>query len=166
MHSTDKKLFLRTPLPDDLELMLEIENNPANKEFSKQEHRDYGHEEMLAFILSNHDLKMHGQIRYTAVADQNPIGFFDLYDADFIGLKAGIGLIVHPNYQHMGLGTLALSELENIAHLEHGLRKLYAVVDKDNVTAIRFFRKMAYRSAIPEGDVQIFPKSVYLEKNL
>jgi diamine N-acetyltransferase len=166
MHSTDKKLFLRTPLPDDLELMLEMENNPQNKAFSRQEFRIFSREEMLAFILSNHDLKLHQQIRYTAVTDQDPIGFFDLYDADFIGLKAGIGLIVHPNYQHMGLGALALSALENIAQLEHGLRKLYAVVDKNNAKALNFFKKMGYRSAIPKGDVEIFPKSVYLEKRL
>lgn len=166
MYDKTSKISLRTPLPEDLQLMLEIENNPENRLFSRLEHRVFSEDEILSFILSNHDLKTYGQIRYTVVTENNPIGFFDLYDVDFVALKAGIGIIVHPAYQHRGFGTLALTKLESIARIEHGLKKLYAVVDKNNTIALSFFKKMAYRSAIPKSDVQIFPNSVYFEKIL
>jgi len=159
-------ISLRLPLPEDADLMFQIENNDDFAIYSKGKKEKLSINDIHSFILSDHNLIKYGQIRYTVLVEKKAIGFFDLYDLDLIGKKSAVGLIIHPDFQQKGWGSKALLELEAIASFEHGMKKLYAVVETSNIPAISFFKQAAYRSKIPASDVQIFPKSIYLEKML
>ncbi|MGQ9701264.1 MAG: ribosomal protein S18-alanine N-acetyltransferase [bacterium] len=53
-------------------------------------------------------------------------------------------IAIDPNYQHQGLGTQLLSEMENIG-LERGCIKAYLEVRVTNKFAINFYKKFGYQ---------------------
>jgi len=162
----ENQVYLRLPLPEDLDLMWEIESDVKNRSFASENAFNLTKEELFQFILSDHDFIKYGQLRYTAVINHVPIGFFDLYDLSLEKHSAGIGIILAEQYRGKGFASQSLMLLEQYAKLEHGLKKLYAVVAKSNESAKNFFQKNAYKMKIPASDVQIFHHTYYLEKLL
>jgi diamine N-acetyltransferase len=160
-----KEIYLRLPLPEDADLMWQIETDSENMLYTTFR-SEISKEDIESFILSDHNIYKYHQIRYSVIFENKAIGFYDLYDADFDNKKAGIGIIIKSGLRSKGLGSSALKVLEETTNIEYGLQTLYAVVAKENTSAQKFFQSNGYKLKIPGSGVQIFPSSLYFEKNI
>lgn len=57
--------------------------------------------------------------------------------------KAELGITVHDNYQNLGIGTVLLNHMLNIARKKQ-LRKISLIVDIDNTRAIHLYTKTGF----------------------
>ncbi|MDD6209157.1 MAG: GNAT family N-acetyltransferase [Bacteroidales bacterium] len=77
----------------------------------------------------------------------NVAGMIDLYDFDPHHRRAGVGILIDPDYQNKGLATQALKEMERYAFDFLHFHQLYAYVPNVNTASYKLFRKLGYQSA-------------------
>ena len=140
-------ITLRAPEPEDLELLYKWENDPQwwslgntispyshflLREYIKQSHRDI------------YDLK---QLRLMIVINESKltVGMIDLYDFEPLHKRAGIGLLIAPDYQNQGIGRQAVELLSDYAFGFLKLHQLYVYIPTSNETCIHLFNKLEYR---------------------
>lgn len=58
--------------------------------------------------------------------------------------KAELGITVHDDYQNLGLGTIMINHLLDIAR-KKGLKKVYLLVNADNSRAIHVYEKCGFK---------------------
>jgi putative acetyltransferase len=58
--------------------------------------------------------------------------------------KAELGITVHDDYQNLGLGTIMINHLLDIAR-KKGLKKVYLFVNADNSRAIHVYEKCGFK---------------------
>jgi putative acetyltransferase len=66
------------------------------------------------------------------------------YSAESLKHKAELGIAVHDDYQNLGLGTVMLNHLLDIARRKL-LKKVYLLVNTDNERAIRVYEKCGFQ---------------------
>ena len=142
-----KKLILRSPEPEDLELLFKWENDSSMWELSG-----------TIVPFSRHTLRRYiedagksiyemGQVRLMIdLTTDTTIGTVDLFDFDPYHLRAGIGiLIAEHEHRNSGYATMAIE-----GAIEYGFRKLklhqlYCNILSDNTTSLRLFTKLGFK---------------------
>lgn len=142
-----KHINLRPIEPSDWEFLFEIENNESfwsvsntQKPFSKfllqqyleNSHLDIYQAKQLRLIISEN-------------VNDNSVGMIDLFDYEPKHNRAGIGVLIHPNYQNNGYATYALQQLINYTFKHLDLHQLYANVTEDNLNSIALFEKFNFK---------------------
>ena len=69
------------------------------------------------------------------------IGMIDLFDFNPAHKRAGIGILIHPEFQQNGFATEALSLLINYCFSILDVHQLYANITSDNSKSISLFTK-------------------------
>lgn len=134
---------LRALEPEDLEFLYQIENNetfwevshtqaPFSKFLLKQYlenvHLDIFEAKQLRLLIENSNTK-------------EQIGMIDLFDFNPQHKRAGIGILIHPDFQQNGFASEALSLLIKYSFSHLNLHQLYANITSDNSKSISLFTK-------------------------
>lgn len=135
------QINLRAIEPEDLSFLFNIENN---EQFWEVSHTQIPFSRFLLkkYIENSHlDIYEAKQLRLIIELSNSkyPIGMIDLFDFNPQHKRAGIGILIHPNYQKKGYATEALDNLINYCFKHLNLRQLYANITVDNQNSLHLF---------------------------
>ena len=154
-----KELFLRAMELEDIDLLYDIENDPANWPVSNTL-VPFSRYTLEQYILScgNQDIYTLKQLRLVICARQPqlPIGCVDLYDFDPTHLRAGVGILLTANYRKKGYATETLRLLEDYAFHTLHLKQLYCSIAPDNSDSLRLFTRAGF---VPCGHFKSWRKN-------
>ena len=99
------------------------------------------------YIENSHlDIYEAKQIRFIIVNQQNiAVGTIDLFDYNPQHSRAGVGVLIHQQYQKRGYAKQALEILHQYAFLTLNIHQLYANIATDNQKSIKLFEALAYQ---------------------
>lgn len=147
MTLSGSNINLRALEPKDLEFLFEIENNeifweishtqtPFSKFLLKQylenAHLDIYQAKQLRLIIENNTTK-------------KAVGMIDLFDFNPQHQRAGIGILIHPNFQKNGFASEALQLLIKYSFSFLNIHQLYANITPDNEKSISLFKKHQFK---------------------
>ena len=138
---------LRPTRPEDAELLLRWENDPALWEVSGTV-RPFTHEEIEQFILRQQEgIHRCGQQRWMIENEKDEVvGTIDLFEFDPHRRKAGVGILVYdPAQRRRGYARQALEALEEYAQRELQLERLWCEIFSDNEASLALFRGAGYQ---------------------
>ena len=143
----DEIVSLRSPEPEDLELMYAMENDTtlwsagnATLPYSRYTLRAY-------LEQSNQDLITERQARFVIeTAEGERAGMIDLADYDPINSRAEVCIGILGSYRGKGIATHALQLLCSYATERLHLHQLYAYVPAWNEESIRLFERCGFTS--------------------
>ena len=143
MTSTIK---LRALEPEDLQLVYEIENDPALWQWGANS-VPLSRYTVRQYLAEQHsDIFQDGQLRLVVTLDNQPVGIADLVDFEPRHRHAEVGIVVLAAYQRRGVAAQALRLLEQYATDTLHLSLLYAYVAEQNTPAQQLFRAVGYEA--------------------
>lgn len=160
---TDNELRLRAPEPEDLEVMYEMENNPAmwavsctTVPYSRFMLRQY-------LEQATGDIYTDKQVRLMVerVTDGQVVGCVDLTNYEPMHRRAEIGMAVSTAHQGQGIGGQALRMLCNYAFAHLHLHQLVAYIPADNEPCLQMFRREGFTRHLPLQDWLAMPDGSY-----
>ncbi|MGG8495095.1 GNAT family N-acetyltransferase [Tenacibaculum sp. TC6] len=134
---------LRALEPEDLTFLYTIENNESFWEVSHTQ------TPFSKFLLKQYlenaymDIYEAKQLRLIIELNNNqqPIGTIDLFDFNPQHKRAGIGVLINPEYQKNGYASEALDLLINYCFSHLNLHQLYVNITDDNINSLHLFQK-------------------------
>ena len=134
---------LRALEPEDLSFLFQIENN---EEFWEVSHTQTPFSKfILTQYLENAHLDIYEAKQLRLVIEEKqtliPVGMIDLFNFNPQHKRAGIGILVHPNYQKNGYALDALQSLITYCFKHLHLHQLYANISVDNTRSLQLFKK-------------------------
>lgn len=167
MNIESENIILRALEPEDLEFLFAIENNEIFWEVSHTQ------APFSKFVLKQYLEHAHLDIYQTKqlrliIADkinQKPIGMIDLFDFNPQHKRAGIGILIHPDFQKKGLASEALQKLINYSFSYLGAHQLYANITSDNLKSLALFKKHNFKEIGVKKD-WTFTKGTYKDEIL
>lgn len=140
-----KHVRLRVPEPQDVDVLLQWENNSDNWRISYTL-IPFSRRVMEMYVDSAHDLYVQREVRFMIEDNHtgNAVGAIDLFDFEPFHLRAGIGIIIDPNFRKQGFAGEALRCLIEYAFEHLQLKGLYASVGTDNPASIDLFKKNGF----------------------
>lgn len=140
-----KICFLRALEPLDIDFLFDAENNEQFWEISGTQVPFSKY--MLKKYIENaqQDIYEAKQFRFVIANNSNtPIGLIDLFDFDPQHRRAGIGILILPQFKHKGYGSEALQLLVKYSFTKLNLNQLYANILSDNKASIALFNKLGF----------------------
>ncbi len=143
MTLSGKKISLRALEPEDLEFLYQIENNESFWEVShtKTPFSKY----VLKQYLENAHLDIYESKQLRLLIEEKStkkqIGMIDLFDFNPQHKRAGVGILIHPDFQKNGFASEALSLLINYSFSHLQLHQLFANITTDNYKSVTLFKK-------------------------
>jgi diamine N-acetyltransferase len=144
---TDKHIKLRAIEPEDLEFLFQIENNELFWEVSHTQ-TPFSKFLLKQYIENCHlDIYEAKQLRLVIEETKHnkPVGLIDLFDFNPQHKRAGIGIVVHEEYQKLGYASKALKLLINYSFSKLHLHQLFANIANDNQKSISLFKKHNFK---------------------
>ncbi len=142
-----KHIQLRALEPEDLEFLYEIENTLAFWEISHTQ-TPFSKYTLKKYIeqAAHADIYEAKQLRLLIVHSetQQAIGMIDLFDLDPHHQRAGIGILIHPEWQGNNYGNDALATLIDYCNQQLHLHQLYANILSENTASIALFKKHGF----------------------
>ena len=138
---------LRALEPEDLSFLFQIENNESFWEISHTQ-APFSKFILKQYLENAHlDIYEAKQLRLIIEdkTNQQPIGMIDLFDFNPQHKRAGIGILIHPNFQQNGFASEALSLLIKYCFTHLQLHQLYANITDDNKNSIHLFTKHQFK---------------------
>ena len=140
------ELKLRAVEPGDADHMYEAENDEAAWAYS-----DYlaplSHELLSQYALTyDADPFRSGQLRLIIEVGVIPVGILDLFDISPRHMRADTGIYIFPEFRGKGLATEALLAVKTFCKIRLGLHQLTATVAKENIYALRCYKKAGFIS--------------------
>ncbi|MFT6065092.1 MAG: diamine N-acetyltransferase [Paraglaciecola sp.] len=138
-----KKNSLRALEPEDLEFLYQIENDESFWEISHTQ-KPFSRYMLKQYLESAHlDIYETKQLRFIIeeTATKKQVGMIDLFDYNPQHKRAGVGILIHPDFQKKGFASEALSLLINYSFFHLQLHQLYANITSDNMQSISLFKK-------------------------
>jgi diamine N-acetyltransferase len=138
-----KKNNLRALEPEDLEFLYQIENDESFWEISHTQ-KPFSRYMLKQYLESAHlDIYETKQLRFIIEekATKKQVGMIDLFDYNPQHKRAGVGILIHPDFQKKGFASEALSLLINYSFSHLQLHQLYANITSDNMQSISLFKK-------------------------
>jgi len=138
---------LRALEPEDLEFLFQIENNeifwevshtqtPFSKYVLKQylenAHLDIFESKQLRLIIEEKSTK-------------KKVGMIDLFDFNPQHKRAGIGILIHPDFQQKGFASEALELIIKYSFSYLQLHQLYANIIAENEKSLALFNKHQFK---------------------
>lgn len=138
-----KNIKLRALEKEDLNFLYQIENNES---FWQVSHTQTPFSKyMLKLYLENAHLDIYQAKQLRLIIEENStnlqVGMIDLFDFNPKHKRAGIGILIHPDFQEKGYAFEALSLLINYTFTHLDLHQLYANITDDNIKSISLFEK-------------------------
>ena len=138
-----KNIKLRALEKEDLNFLYKIENNES---FWQVSHTQTPFSKyMLKLYLENAHLDIYQAKQLRLIIEENntnqQVGMIDLFDFNPKHKRAGIGILIHPDFQEKGYAFEALSLLINYTFTHLDLHQLYANITEDNNKSISLFEK-------------------------
>jgi len=148
-----KKILLRAIEPEDLETLYDIENDSTIWEVGVT-NVPYSHCLLRDYIAeSRGDIFADGQVRLMVDNEEGKtVGIADLMNFDPRNRRAEVGIVIAPEYRRKGYATATLKAVEDYARRIIHLHQVYAIVDKENVSAIRLFQTAGYHTETELAD--------------
>lgn len=147
MKLSNKKIKLRALEPEDLEFLYQIENNESFWEISHTQTPFSKY--ILKQYLENAHLDIFEAKQLRLIIEENTsnkaIGTIDLFDFNPQHKRAGIGILIHPDFQKKEFAKEALSLLISYAFTHLDLHQLYANITEDNLKSISLFTKHHFK---------------------
>ena len=143
MSLCGQKLNLRALEPEDLEFLFEIENNEAFWEVSHTQ-TPFSKYILKQYLENAHlDIFEAKQLRLLIEekSTKKQVGMIDLFDFNPAHKRAGIGILIHPEFQQNGFASEALSLLINYAFSILDVHQLFANITLDNTNSLSLFAK-------------------------
>jgi diamine N-acetyltransferase len=144
---SNQKINLRALEPEDLEFLYNIENNESFWEISHTQ-TPFSKYILKQYIENAHlDIFEAKQLRLLIedASTKKQIGMIDLFDFNPQHKRAGIGILIHPDFQEKGFATEALSILIRYSFSNLQLHQLYANITSDNSKSIALFTKQQFK---------------------
>ena len=146
MQLTGKKIFLRKMEPEDLEFLYSIENN-SDFWYVSETKSPYSRWELKQYIENYcYDIFTTKELRLM-ICDyvlQKPIGIVDLFEYHPLHNRCGVGIIVSPEHNRMGIATEALQLVMEYAFKTLLLKQLWCMIDASNDVSIALFEKCGF----------------------
>lgn len=138
-----KNIKLRALEKEDLDFLYQIENNESFWQVSNTQTPFSKY--MLKLYLENAHLDIYQAKQLRLIIEENStnlqVGMIDLFDFNPKHKRAGIGILIHPDFQEKGYAFEALSLLINYTFTHLDLHQLYANITEDNSKSISLFEK-------------------------
>ena len=134
---------LRALEPEDLDFLYQIENNEAFWEVSHTQ-TPFSKYILKQYLENAHlDIFEAKQLRLLIEekSTKKQIGMIDLFDFNPTHKRAGIGILIHPEFQQNGFASEALSLLINYCFSILDVHQLFANITSDNSKSISLFTK-------------------------
>ena len=158
---------LRALEPEDLEFLFQIENNEAFWEVSHTQAPFSKY--LLKHYLENAHLDIFEAKQLRLIIEDNtslcPIGMIDLFDFNPLHKRAGIGILIHPDFQKNGFASEALQLLINYSFTHLQLHQLFANITFDNSNSTALFLKHSFKKIGTKKD-WILNKGIYKDEIL
>ena len=138
---------LRALEPEDLEFLYTIENNESFWEISHTQ-TPFSKYLLKQYLENTHlDIFEAKQLRLLIEekSTKRQIGLIDLFDFNPQHKRAGIGILIHPDFQNSGFAFEALSILIDYAFKYLNLHQLYANITANNSKSISLFTKHKFK---------------------
>ena len=138
---------LRALEPEDLSFLFQIENNESFWEISHTQ-TPFSKFILKQYLENAHlDIYEAKQLRLIIEdkTNQQPLGMIDLFDFNPQHKRAGIGILIHPDFQQNGFASEALSLLITYCFTHLQLHQLYANITDDNKNSIHLFTKHQFK---------------------
>lgn len=145
-YLSNEQIYLRTPEPEDLEIMYQTENDTTLWEISSIT-VPYSRYILKEYITSSqHDFFIDRQLRLMIVnkVDNNIIGIIDLYDYHASHNRSAIGIIILEEFRKQGYARQAVQLVCEYAYSYLHLHQLYAYIPVDNLPSIKLFTSCGF----------------------
>ena len=156
---------LRALEPNDLDWLFNIENDESFWEVSNTI-TPFSKAILEHYISNSHvDIFTAKQLRLVIETKDKPVGLIDLFDFDPQHHRAGIGILVLPEFQSKGFATDALRILIKYAFDNLQLHQIYANIISENAKSIELFQKLGFE-IVGNKEEWIFYKGKYKDELL
>lgn len=138
------KVKIREMEISDTDFVLEIENN---EDIWKVSHTitPFIKSEIELFITKNTiEGIVDGQKRWIIETNKSACGCIDLFDFDSTNSRAGVGIVIHKDFQNKGIATAALKKFLPICKNKLSLNQLYCSIIPENTNSIRLFTNSGF----------------------
>ncbi len=143
MNRTKKlpSIRLRPLEREDLRFVHELDNNESVMHYWFEE--PY---EAFVELCDLYDKHIHSQSerRFVVESEGSPVGLVELIEINHIHRRAEFQIIVSPQFQGQGFAAAATLLGIEYAFTVLNLRKLFLVVDTENVKAIHIYKKLNF----------------------
>ena len=142
-----QNLTLRALELEDLEFLFQIENNEAFWEVSHTQ-APFSRYILKKYIENSHlDIFDTKQLRLLIEekSTKKQVGMIDLFDFNPQHLRAGIGILIHPEFQQKGFASEALTMVINYCFSHLNLHQLYVNISSDNIKSMSLFGKHHFK---------------------
>jgi diamine N-acetyltransferase len=146
------KIALKALEPSDVPLLLKWENDQSIwdlsktvEPFSKFKLDTYIKQSLSfdSFGLKELRLMIHRVVNEVEDITE-PIGTIEMFDFDSVNKHAGIGILVHKDYQGQGFGKPALDEFLTYLAKRLQVHSVVANVSANNIQSIKFFEAYGF----------------------
>jgi diamine N-acetyltransferase len=143
MNLSGQQINLRALEPEDLEFLYQIENNESFWEVSHTQ-TPFSKYVLKQYLENAHlDIYESKQLRLLIEekSTKKQIGMIDLFDFNPQHKRAGVGILIHPDFQKNGFASEALSLLISYSFSHLQLHQLFANITLDNQRSLALFKK-------------------------
>lgn len=143
MSLSGEKIILRALEPEDLNFLYQIENNESFWEVSHTQ-TPFSKYILKRYLENAHlDIYESKQLRLLIEekSTRKQIGMIDLFDYNPQHKRAGIGILIHPDFEKKGFASEALSIIINYSFSHLQMHQLYANITSDNIKSLALFYK-------------------------
>lgn len=141
-------VYLRAMEPEDIEKLYVWENDESLWHVSHTL-APFSKHTLEQFILNEQaqDLFASKQLRLMAMlsSTKETIGMIDLYDFDPLHQRAGIGILIHRDFQHKGYGKATVEALIFYVKKHLPLHQLYCQIASNNHVSKQLFTSLGFR---------------------
>jgi diamine N-acetyltransferase len=156
---------LRALESNDLDWLFTIENDTRFWEISNTI-QPFSKELLANYIANAHlDIFSIKQLRLVILYKKEPVGLIDLFDFDPIHHRAGLGILITPEYQSKGIASTAIEIVIEYAKSNLQLHQLYANITIDNTRSIKLFQKLGFIITGTKKD-WIYTKNQYKDEHI
>lgn len=176
-----KQVFLRPLEPEDLQLLLQIENQPEDWLLSQQQVPWSVH--LLENYLQQASQDIYEAKQYRMViamqTSKQAIGLLDFFDFDPKNKRVSIGIALVPEFQQKGFGKDALQTALHFVFQEWMVHQVYANILTSNQSSIGLFESLGFAKVGIKKDwilhrhqwhdealYQLFSSEFYVNKTL
>lgn len=139
-------IYLRALEPEDLDFLFEVENDVKNWEVSTTQ-KPFSRKDLKDYLLnSSKDIYEVKQLRLVIErkSDNKSVGLIDLFDFDPYNKRAGLGILIKEEFQHMGFASSSIELFNDYAFRYVDLNQIYAHVPANNNASVALFTKMGF----------------------
>jgi len=140
-----KHIQLRALEPSDLDWLFAVENDEVFWEVSNTIH-PFSKELLSRYIANAHqDLFTARQLRLVIDYKNKSAGLIDLYSFDPQHHRAGLGILVLPEFQTKGVAKEAIQLLKKYAFEHLQMHQLYVNIAVDNAKSLELFKNLGFK---------------------